>query len=558
MSKEKYTIGIDFGTLSGRAALVDVSSGKEVAYAVAAYSDGVIDEQLPGSDIKLGQDWALQNPDDYLAVLRQTIPAVLRKASVEPKAVIGLGIDFTSCTMLPVSKDGKALCQNQEYRSNPHSWVKLWKHHAAQAEANRLNQIAADRQETFLPVYGDRISSEWMFPKIWQILNEAPEIYDAADRFMEAADWITMQITGIDVRNSCSAGYKAMWSKQEGYPSNEFFKALDPRLENVVSEKLSSPILPIGSKAGEVTEIMAAQIGLIAGTAVAVGNVDAHVAVPASSVVDAGKLVMIMGTSTCHLLNSKEAKLVSGVSGVVEDGIIPGLYGYEAGQASVGDSFDWFVEHCVPASYAEEATLRGVTIHQLLEEKATKLLPGESGLLALDWWNGNRTPLVDANLTGLLLGLTVHSKPEEIYRALIEATAYGTRMVIETFSDKQVEINQLVACGGLPEKNRMLMQIYADVTGREIHIAASPQTPALGAAMFGAVAAGKERGGYDGIVEAAAKMARIKEVYQPVPENVTRYALLYQEYETLHSYFGQGMNDVMKRLKAMKTNRLTQ
>ncbi|VBB06549.1 ribulokinase [Lucifera butyrica] len=552
MGKNKYSIGVDYGTQSGRALLVDVATGREIATAVVPYKDGVIDEYLPGSRIKLGEDWALQNPDDYLDVLFTAVPQVLATANVDSDDVIGLGIDFTACTMLPVSKDGKALCQLPEYRDNPHAWVKLWKHHAAQEEANRLNEIAAARGEEFLARYGGKISSEWLIPKIWQILNEAPEIYAAADRFMEAADWVTMQMTDVDVRNSCTAGYKAIWHKRKGYPSPEFFKALDPRLENLVAEKLNSPILPIGDKAGELKAAMAAKMGLKPGTAISVANVDAHVSAPAVNVVEAGKMLMIMGTSICDILLGTAEKEVSGMCGVVEDGVVPGFYGYEAGQSAVGDIFEWFVENCVPADYTEEAGRRKISIHQLLEEKASGLKPGENGLIALDWWNGNRSVLVDVDLTGVLLGANLLTKPEEIYRALIEATAYGKNMIIETFREAGVAINQLYACGGLAEKNRMLMQIFADVTNMEIHVSASAQTPALGAAMFGAVAAGKAVGGYDSIFAAAAQMARIKEVYKPIAANVALYKKLYAEYKILHDYFGRGANDVMKRLKEIK------
>lgn len=554
MESKKYSIGIDYGTQSGRALLVEVETGKEVATAVVPYGDGVIDEQLPGTDIKLEYDWALQNPDDYLDVLRQGVSQVLKDSQIDPEDVIGLGIDFTACTMLPVAKDGRALCQIPEYRNNPHAWVKLWKHHAAQDEANHLNEIAAARGEAFLARYGGKISSEWLIPKIWQILDEAPEIYAAADRFMEATDWVTMQMTGIDVRNSCTAGYKAIWHKQDGYPSQEFFKALDPRLENLVQEKLNSPIVAIGTKAGGLTAEMAKQMGLKIGTAVAVGNVDAHAAVPAAGVVTPGKMVMSMGTSICHLLLGTEEKTVDGMCGVVEDGIVGGYFGYEAGQSAVGDIFEWFAENCIPSNYLEEAKVRKIDIHQLLEEKANKLIPGESGLLALDWWNGNRSVLVDTNLTGVLLGATLLTKPEEIYRALIEATAFGTNMIVETFTNAGVNIDELYACGGLSQKNNMLMQIYADVTGRAISVAASLQTPALGAAMFGAVAAGQQRGGYDTILDAAAKMTSIKQVYKPITKNVALYKKLYAEYKILHDYFGRGANDVMKRLKEIKKN----
>lgn len=334
MGNKKYSIGVDFGTQSGRAVLVEVDTGKEVATAVTPYRDGVIDEYLPGTNIKLEDDWALQNPDDYLDVLFTAVPKVIKDSGIDSADVIGLGIDFTACTMLPVAKDGRALCQFLEYKNNPHAWVKLWKHHAAQPEANKFNKIAEERGEEFLVRYGGKISSEWLIPKIWQILDEAPEIYEAADRFMEATDWVTMQMTGIEARNSCTAGYKAIWHKQKDYPDKEFFKALDPRLENLVDEKLSRHILPIGSKSGELTEDMAQKMGLKAGTAISVGNVDAHVAVPAVSVVEPEKMVMIMGTSICHMVLGKEEKMVRGMCGVVEDGIVPGYFGYEAGQRS--------------------------------------------------------------------------------------------------------------------------------------------------------------------------------------------------------------------------------
>lgn len=553
MEKKKYSIGVDFGTLSGRAVLVEIDTGKEIATAVKEYTHGVMDEYLPDGKTKLEPDWALQHPADYLEVLETTIPEVLKQSGVSADDVIGVGIDFTECTMLPIDDKGEPLCFKEELKSNPHSYVKLWKHHAAQDEANRLNQIAAERGEKFLGRYGGKISSEWMIAKIWQILNEAPEIYEAADRFMELADWIVLQLTGQEKRNSCTAGYKAIWHKREGYPSKEFFKALDPRLENVVEEKLNKNIYPLGYKAGEITEKAARLTGLKPGTSVAVGVGDAHAALPGVGITEPGKMLMIMGTSTCHMLLGTEEKIVPGMCGVVEDGMIPGYYGYEAGQSCVGDHFQWFVKNCVPASYTEEAKQKGINIHKLLREKASKLKVGESGLIALDWWNGNRSVLVDADLTGLIIGCTLLTKPEEIYRALIEATAFGTKMIIETFRHSGVPIYELYAAGGIAEKDEFMMQIYADVTNMEIKIAASAQTPALGAAMFGAVAAGKEKGGYNSIVDAAKAMGKVKDrYYKPIPENVAVYERLYREYQKLHDYFGRGENDVMKRLKEIK------
>lgn len=550
----KYSIGVDFGTESGRAVLVDISDGREVATAVYPYSHAVIDETLPDGGPRLEPDWALQDPQDYIRTFIRTIPAVLKESGVDPADVIGIGIDFTACTMLPVKADGTPLCDLPAYRSRPHAWVKLWKHHAAQPEADRINAVARKMGEDWLDRYGGKISSEWFFAKTLQIVNEDPEIYDAADRLIEAADWVVWQLTGVETRNSCTAGYKAIWSKREGFPHPDYFAALDPRMEKVIEEKMTTKIIPIGQRAGGLSTQAAGWTGLKEGTAVAIANVDAHVAVPAATVTEPGRMVMIMGTSTCDMVLGTEEHIVPGMCGYVEDGIIPGYFGYEAGQSCVGDHFAWFVENCVPATYEEEANERGQDIHQLLEEKAKALKVGESGLLALDWWNGNRSVLVDVDLTGLLIGATLATKPEEIYRALIEATAYGKRIIIETFQKNGVPIHELVACGGLPEKNKLLMQIYADVIGLPIRISASKQTPALGSAMFGAVAAGNSHGGYHSIYDAARVMAHLKEdKYTPDLENQKIYEKLYAEYVLLHDYFGRGSNDVMKRLKAIKS-----
>lgn len=549
----KYAIGVDYGTESGRAVLVSIENGQEVVDHVTPYRHGVMTEKLP-SGKRLGYEWALQHPQDYLEVLEKSIPAVIKRSGVSPDDIVGLGIDFTACTMLPLDRNGNPLSSLPEFQDHPHSYVKLWKHHAAQDEANKLNEIAEQRSEKFLPRYGGRISSEWMIAKVWQILNEAPEIYERTDQFVEATDWVTSRLTGNLVRNSCTAGYKSIWHKRDGYPSNDFFRALDPRLENLTETKLRGEIVPIGSKAGELTKKMAVLTGLNEGLAVAVGNVDAHVSVPAMGVTQPGKMVMTMGTSICHLLLGDEEIEVEGMCGVVEDGIIPGLYGYEAGQPAVGDVFAWYVDNAVPEYVKESAKDEDINIHQWLEKKAANYQPGEIGLLALDWWNGNRSVLVDTDLNGLLLGLTLQTKPEEIYRALLESTAFGTRKIVDAFTHNGLPVHELYVCGGLPHKNKLLMQIYADVTNRVIKIADSFQTPALGAAMFGAVAAGSENGGFDTILDATKKMARIKEeVITPIAENVVIYEEIYHEYSKLHDYFGRGENNVMKKLSALRS-----
>jgi L-ribulokinase len=477
----------------------------------------------------------------------------MKMASVRPEQIIGVGIDFTACTMLPVKADGTPLCFLGEFSKRPNAWVKLWKHHAAQDEANRLNAIAEQRGEKFLKRYGGKISSEWLIPKIWQTLDEDPGVYEAADRFIEAADWVIWQLTGTETRNTCTAGYKAIWHKHEGYPSEEFFSALHPAMGKLVDTKLSRTLLPVGTRAGVITASAAKLTGLKEGTAVAVGNVDAHVSIPAVGITSAGKMLAIIGTSTCHMLLGEVEKEVPGMCGVVEDGIIEGFFGYEAGQSCVGDHFQWFVENCTPADYKAEADARSIDIHAFLTEKAAALKPGESGLVALDWWNGNRSVLVDVDLTGMILGMTLQTKPEEIYRALIEATAYGTKMIIDTFEENGVPVDEFCAAGGIAEKNPFVMQIYADIINREIKISGSPQAPALGSAMFGAVAAGKEAGGFDTIQEAAGVMAKLKDyTYKPVKANAEVYNKLYAEYRIMHDYFGRGANDVMKRLKEIK------
>ncbi len=549
----KYSIGIDFGTLSCRALLCEVATGNEIATAVENYPHAVMDEYLPGGEISLPPDWALQHPGDYLEVLGKTVRSVLKQSGVAPEMVIGVSVDFTACTMIPILSDGTPLCFLEEYKENPHAYVKLWKHHAAQKEATLINELAEKEDPKRLARYGGKVSSEWMFAKAWQILNEAPDIYARADKFIEAGDWIVMMLTGNERRNACAAGYKAMWHKAEGYPSKAFLAKLDKRLENIVDEKLSRDVYALGQKAGEIVAKGAALCGLLPGTAVGIANIDAHVAVPAAGITAPGKMLMIMGTSTCHMLLGEEEHIVPGMAGVVEDGIIAGYFGYEAGQSCVGDHFDWFVKHCVPASYAAEAEEKGISLHKLLREKVIDQKPGESGILALDWWNGNRSVLVDAELSGLFIGMTLTTKPEELYRALIEATAFGTKIIIDTLEENGVDVGDIIAAGGIAEKDEMMMQIYADVTNREFRLAGSSQTVALGSAMFGAVAAGAERGGYDDIQSAARHMAKVKDVvYKPIPENVAAYEKLYAEYKILHDYFGRGENDVLKRLREIK------
>jgi L-ribulokinase len=556
--KRRYVLGIDFGTLSGRALVVDAATGEEVATAVHEYPHGSIEERLPGGSKPLPPEFALQHPGDYLEVLFKAVPKALKAGGILPEQVAGIGTDFTSCTVLPTRADGTPLCLEARWRSEPHAWVKLWKHHAAQPEADRINEVGQARRERFVRAYGGRYSSEWFFSKVLETLRHAPRVYDAADRFLEAGDWIVWQLCGAERRSLSAAGFKAMWVYPDGkggwtYPSREFFRALHPKLERVVEQKLSDDLSPLGTCAGGLSPSMARRMGLKPGTPVAVGNIDAHVAVPACGVTEPGSLVMILGTSTCHLLVGDRRQEVEGMCGVVEDGVVNGSWGYEAGQAGVGDLFAWYLKHGVPAGTAAAAQKEGLDVYAHLEREAARLAPGASGLLALDWWNGCRSVLMDSELSGLLIGATLGTRPHEIYRALIEATAFGTRRIIEAFTTQGVDIRRLVGCGGLAKKNPLLMQIYADVTGRPIQVAESDQTCALGAAMHGAVAAGL----YPDMRAAARRMARLApKSYRPDRTRHAVYDRLYAEYGRLYDLFGRDARGTMKALRRIRNQAL--
>ena len=554
---EHYVIGVDYGTLSGRAVVVRVRDGKELGSGVFDYPHAVITEALPadlaevpdGTAVRLPGEWALQVPEDYRDVLRHAVPAAVRDAGIDPAAVVGIATDFTACTMVPVTADGTPLNELAGFANRPHAYVKLWRHHAAQGQADRINALAAARGEAWLPRYGGLISSEWEFAKGLQLLEEDPEVYAAMDHWVEAADWIVWQLCGNYVRNACTAGYKGIY--QDGaYPSEEFLAALNPDFTDFVSTKLEHSIGRLGDAAGYLSAEAAAWTGLREGIAVAVGNVDAHVTAPAARAVEPGQLVAIMGTSTCHVMNAEVLAEVPGMCGVVDGGIVDGLWGYEAGQSGVGDIFGWFTRYGVPPEYHEAAGELGLGIHEYLTELASTQQIGEHGLIALDWHSGNRSVLVDHELSGVIVGQTLATKPEDIYRALLEATAFGTRTIVDAFRDSGVPVQEFIVAGGLL-KNTLLMQIYADITGLQLSTIGSTQGPALGAAIHAAVAAGE----YPDVREAAAAMgSEPGAVYTPIPENVAAYEELFREYRTLHDYFGRGANEVMHRLKEIQRN----
>ncbi len=538
----RFSLGIDFGTLSGRCVLVNIETGEEVAAATKEYEHAVMTNTLP-SGKKLPPDFALQHPADYLDVLFSVINECIKKANIDPKDIVGVGIDFTSSTVMPVDRDGTPLCLLDEFKDREHAYVKLWKHHSAQREADEITALLKETDPERLEGYGGTVSAEWQLPKILETLRQDEALYNRTYRFIEAGDFIVWTLTGKESHSICNAGFKALWNGS--YPSKEFYKALDKRLENVVGDKLSSDIKKMSEVAGYITEDVAEKTGLKAGTPVAPAFIDAHAALPALGVTGEGELLMIIGTSSCHILLGGKGAYIPGTAGYVKDGIVDGLYAFEAGQSSVGDAFDWFVKNCVPHSYYVDAEKEGISIHKCLEEKAKLLKVGESSLIALDWFNGNRTPYVDSSLSGCIVGLTLSTKPEEIYRALIEATAFGTKRIIEMYEKGGISINKIYATGGIAEKNEMLMQIYSDVTGKEIFLSDTTNGCAYGSAVLGAV----NEHGYKTLKEASAKMKKVKNFsYKPNKENTIKYYGLYEEYKALSEYFAKE-NNLMKKLK---------
>ncbi|MGA9858138.1 MAG: ribulokinase [Solirubrobacteraceae bacterium] len=542
MSTARYAVGVDFGTESGRALLFDVESGQDLATSAVPYASGVIDHRLPDGGQRLPSDWALQDPDDWIQVLNEAIPDVIRQAGVSAEEVGGLGIDFTSCTVLPTTGDGLPLCRIDRWRERPHAWPKLWKHHAAQPVADRLTEVAQERHEGFLERYGGRISSEWYFPKLIQIWEEDREVYAAAERFIEATDWIVWHLTGTECRQSATAGFKAMWSPEEGLPPTEYFEAAYPGFDRP-GEKLGDRFVPLGTRAGTLRAAVAEQLGLPESVAVAVGNVDAWVSVPGAGVDSSGTFVIVIGTSICDMVVHPEEVRLPGITGVVRDGILPGTYGYEAGQAAVGDMLAWFVEQL--AGGGED--------YQELERAAAELAPGECGLVALDWWNGNRSILADADLSGVLFGLTLQTRREHIYRALLESIAFGSRRIMDNFEEYGVELTQIVACGGIAERSPLMMQLLADTSGREVHVPESSEIPARGAALFGAVAAGMFAD-----IATAIEATRPKRMrrYVPDAEAGKSYEKVYAIYRRLYDMLGRDEVGLLRDLKQIRRQQM--
>ncbi|RKV65716.1 MAG: ribulokinase [Actinomyces sp.] len=544
-----HTIGLDFGTLSVRAAVVRVDDGEVVADAVREYATPVMERALASTGQALPPDYALQVPGDYLVAMEEAVRGAMADSGVDPADVIGVGLDCTSASVVVTDADGRPMCEREEFAGEPQAYLKLWKHHGATDQARRIVSLARERGEAWLPRYGGTLSPEMLLPKALELFERAPQLYAQTAEILDIVDWLTWRLTGALAYAAGDSGYKRMY--QDGaYPSSEFLEALAPGFGGVFSEKMSHPIVPLGSRVGPLSAEWARAFGLPEGIAVAAGNIDAHVQCVSVGAIAPGCLTGILGTSSCWILPSAELREVPGVFGVVDGGVSEGAWAYEAGQSAVGDIFAWFVDNHVPQSYFDEAAGAGESIHELLSRKAAALRSGESGLVALDWWNGNRSTLVDADLSGLIIGQRLTTRVEETYRALLESTAFGARMIIENFEAHGVGVEEIRIAGGLL-RNPFLMQMYADVTKRPLRVAKTLQAGGHGSAIFAAVAAGA----YPSVAEAAEAMAGLADtVYLPDPAESEVYDRLFAVYSHLYDYFGRE-TEIMHDLQKLRAER---
>lgn len=540
-----YSIGLDYGTESCRAALLDLQTAQIVSVVEQAYTHGVITEKLYGTQLK--NNLVIQNPNDYIDCMKNLIAQLVEEQQVEVNSIKAIGIDFTSCTVLPVDASFNPLCNQEIFQQHPQAYAKLWKSHSAFQEAAHITEVLSDHP--YLKKYGGIISSEWLLPKLLELKKDAPDIFKASTYYMEAGDWLVSKLTNQLVRSSCQAGFKGLWQKEAGFLNSETLQAIDPDFTNLYDTKLAGKAVSAGNFVGNLTSQMGSELSLHTDVAVAVSIIDAHSAVVGAGLSKSNEMLIVMGTSSCHMLLSDEERLIPGVAGVVEDGIFEGLYAYEAGQVAVGDIFSYFVREQLPASYVEEAKQKGCTVFDVLNAYAAEMVTGSHGLVALDWHNGNRSPYVNPNLSSVVIGETLQTKPYEKYRALIEGTAFGTKLIVELFLQSGLAIDNIILAGGIPRKNPLLVQIYADVLQKPVVVLEETQIPARGAAILGAAAYGQIP-----LQEATRKYGVSEQVIvEPSKENQAVYETLYQNYKALVELFHN--NPIMSELHELKGGR---
>ncbi|WP_436944503.1 ribulokinase [Staphylococcus xylosus] len=539
-----YSIGIDFGTGSGRAFLINTENGEIEEQYIRNYTHGTIEGELGGE--KLPQNFALQNANDYMEIIETGIPTIIEKANISVSEIVGIGIDFTSSTVIFVDEQMEPIHNKSGFQDNPHAYVKLWKHHGAQDEADLLFKTALEGKNRWLGYYGFNVSSEWMIPKIMEVNNKAPEVMGVTANIMEAGDWIVNRLTGQNVRSNCGLGFKSFWEAETGF-HYDLFDKVDSDLSDIVRTKVDAPVVSIGDSVGTLCKEMAEKLGLSPDTQVSPFIIDAHASLLGIGSEKDKEMTMVMGTSTCHLMLNKEQHKVPGISGSVKGAIIPDLYAYEAGQTAVGDLFEYVAKQA-PYDYVKAAESRGISIFDLLNEKAAQLYPGESGLIALDWHNGNRSVLSDSNLKGSLFGMTLQTRHEEIYRAYLEATAFGAKMIMQQYQGWQMEVDHVFACGGIPKKNGLLMEIYANILNKKITVIDSEYAPAIGAAILGAICGGAHSD-FNSAIEAMKEPVLYQ--VEPDPQQARTYKKLFSAYKELHDLHGYKKARIMRNVSAL-------
>ncbi|CEF19711.1 ribulokinase [Staphylococcus xylosus] len=539
-----YSIGIDFGTGSGRAFLINTENGEIEEQYIRNYTHGTIEGELGGE--QLPQNFALQNANDYMEIIETGIPTIIEKANISVSEIVGIGIDFTSSTVIFVDEQMEPIHNRAGFQDNPHAYVKLWKHHGAQDEADLLFKTALEGKNRWLGYYGFNVSSEWMIPKIMEVNNKAPEVMAVTANIMEAGDWIVNRLTGQNVRSNCGLGFKSFWEAETGFHYDLFDKVYSD-LSDIVRTKVDAPVVSIGDSVGTLCKEMAEKLGLSPDTQVSPFIIDAHASLLGIGSEKDKEMTMVMGTSTCHLMLNKEQHKVPGISGSVKGAIIPNLYAYEAGQTAVGDLFEYVAKQA-PYDYVKAAESRGISIFDLLNEKAAQLYPGESGLIALDWHNGNRSVLSDSNLKGSLFGMTLQTRHEEIYRAYLEATAFGAKMIMQQYQGWQMEVDHVFACGGIPKKNGLLMEIYANILNKKITVIDSEYAPAIGAAILGAICGGAHPD-FNSAIEAMKEPVLYQ--VEPDPQQVRIYKKLFSAYKELHDLHGYKKARIMRNVSAL-------
>lgn len=534
----RILLGLDFSAAELKVVALDIKSGRSIGISSCPYKHGVIENHLPSGE-KLPKFFSLQSPEDWLDAMTIAVRKLITETRIPKEEIASIGVSFTSCTTLPVFEDGSPLCLDAQYAGNPHAWPKLWKHYASRGQAKRLTKIAEDRGEPFLENYGGKISSEWLWPKLLETLEEAPELASNMSFYLEGGDWIVWQLTGRQTRNQCAAGYKACYVEGLGYPPGDYLASINLDLADIAERARAIPVLSPGRFVGGLTKEVAGILGLLPGTPVGAAVVDAQGSVAGAGVFLPNILVMTLSTSTSHLVMSKEEKLFQGFSGTVKNGILDGFWGYESVQPATGDIIEWYMQTLAPMPVYERSGDDDVDPWIVLDRYISEVPAGSNGLLSLDWWDGNKSILLNTALTGLIAGFTMRTTPDEIFKCIVEGSAFGAKRIIENYKANGVEIKRIVATGDLPFKSPSIAQVYADIINQEIRMPDSKQSVARGAAIIGGLAVGVHNLGYSSREEYfSAMIPPDYDNYKPNSEHAATYKKLYESYLELHDYFG--------------------